>query len=205
MATPQDIESFSAITGSSAEAAKRMLEMCNDLEQAITLWYADEDLQRTVTNAAASSSAAAATSRSASRPSRPAVGREDANGVIHIDSDDDDVPMTDNDDFAGFESDNEFDPASVARAAQEEEDAAMAARLAHELNGGGSGGASGTGAGAGGLDDDGVRAPISRTTGTLVAGFGEEEEDDNGGHAAFLAHMRRRAQAQGKLASFAPL
>ncbi|KAK4167130.1 hypothetical protein QBC43DRAFT_8441 [Cladorrhinum sp. PSN259] len=194
MASAEDIDGFVGITGSSTEAARRMLEMCGDLEQAITLWFSDEDLQRSMSNPAASTSAAA-TSRSASRPSRPNVGREDAQGVIHLDSDDDDVAMTENDDLTGFESDDGHDPASVARAAQEEEDAAMAKRLQEELYGGGGAGASG--AGAGGLDDE-VRAPISRTTETLVAGYGGDDDAEDEGHAAFLAHMRRRAQAQSR-------
>ncbi|KAK3989902.1 hypothetical protein QBC44DRAFT_76039 [Cladorrhinum sp. PSN332] len=204
MVSSEDIDGFMGITSAPKEAARRMLEMCHDLEQAIILWYSDEDLQRSMLNPAPSTSSAAAPSRSASRPSRPNVGREDAQGVIHIDSDDDDVQMTENDDFAGFESDDGPDPASIARAAQEEEDAAMAKRLQEELYGGGGAGASGAGAGAGagtgGLDDDGVRAPISRTTETLVAGYGgDEDEGDDEGHAAFLAHMRRRAQAQARV------
>ncbi|KAK4226834.1 hypothetical protein QBC38DRAFT_215992 [Podospora fimiseda] len=203
MVSSQDVEGFVAITGAPKDAAERMLEMCRDLSQAVTLWYSDEDLQRSMLSppppaapATSSTGAAAATSR----PNHRNVGREDAQGVIHIDSDDDDVHMTENDDFAGFESDDENDPASVAQAAQEEEDAAMARRLQEEFYGGGASatGASGAANAAGQAEDD-VRAPISRRTETLVAGYGDDDEVDDDGHAAFMAHMRRRAQAQAQV------
>ncbi|KAL2170776.1 hypothetical protein VTG60DRAFT_4431 [Thermothelomyces hinnuleus] len=175
MATEEDINAFVGITGANRTAAERMLELCSsDLEQAVQLWFADEDLQQSLSNAGPSTTTTASRS---SRPSRPQIGREDAQGVIHIDSDDD-VPMVED------EADDGDEAAGVARRAQEEEDAAMAQRLQEELY-------SGQNAGEGG-----VRAPIARTTETLVApAYGD---DDDGGHVAILEQIRRRQQSRAR-------
>ncbi len=190
MANNEDIESFMGITGANRTAAEKILELCgSELEQAIQLWFTDEDLQRSLSNAGSSTMAAGASTTAASRsarPNRPRVGREDAQGVIHIDSDDD-VLMTED------EADDADEAVNVARQAQEEEDAAMAKKLQEELY---SGGGSGSGQ-AGGADED-VRAPMARTTETLVGGPNFDDVDD--GHAAVLEQMRRRQQARGALA-----
>lgn len=189
MASADDIANFVGITGANDEAARRMLDMCGgDLGQAIQLWYADEDLQRALSNptppaptVATSSSNANALRASSSRPNhRSRIGREDAQGVVHIDSDDDDVPMTEDDDddldmYGGAE-----EAVNVARTAQEEEDAAMAKKLQEELYSGQA------------VDEEGVRAPMARTTETLVGGYGDDGDD---GHAAILEQFRRRRQA----------
>ncbi|KAL2136193.1 hypothetical protein VTI74DRAFT_5071 [Chaetomium olivicolor] len=176
MVRDEDIESFMGITGADRRAAQQMLELCgSELEQAIQLWFNDEELQRSLTNAGPSAATAPA-SRS-SRPNRPQIGREDAQGVIHIDSDDD-IPMTEDDD-----NDDADEVANVARRAQEEEDAAMAKRLQEELYGGQSAG------------EESVRAPMARVTETLVApGY----DDDDGGHSAVLEQLRRRQQARAR-------
>ncbi|KAK4249475.1 hypothetical protein C7999DRAFT_39455 [Corynascus novoguineensis] len=170
MAAEEEIAAFVGITGANRTAAERMLELCSsDLEQAVQLWFADEELQRSLSNAGPS------TTTAPSRPNRSRIGREDAQGVIHIDSDDD-VPMTEN------EVDDGDEVAGVARRAQEEEDAAMAKRLQEELYSGQN------------ADDSGVRAPMARITETLVApAYGDDDDD---GHAAILEQMRRRQQAR---------
>jgi hypothetical protein len=183
MASEEDIESFVGITGANRTAAERVLELCgSELEQAIQLWFTDEDLQRSLSNVGPSAAAAATAPASrSSRPNRAQIGREDAEGVIHIDSDDD-VPMTED------EVDDGDEVASVARRAQEEEDAAMAKRLQDELF---------SGPGVNEPSDD-VRAPMARTTETLVGpSFGGEGDDDDG-HAAVLEQIRRRQQARGE-------
>ncbi|KAM7200220.1 hypothetical protein V8F20_005438 [Naviculisporaceae sp. PSN 640] len=180
---------FMAITGASETAARRVLEMCGgDFEQSIMLWYADEELQRSLsapdaTAAASSSTAARASSgqsRQARRQAARRAGREDENGVIHIDSDDeDDVTMTEvEDDFSDDDAEN------VARRAQEEEDAAVAQRLQEELYGN-----------QANVDDDGVRAPMARTTETLVEpGYGGYDDAQD----AMLEQLRRRQRAQAR-------
>ncbi|GAB1310704.1 UBX domain protein Ubx2 [Madurella fahalii] len=186
MADADAVESFMGITGANQTAAERMLELCgSDLAQAVQLWYTDEDLQRSLTNAG-SSTAAVGTSASASRssrPNRPQVGREDAQGVIHIDSDDD-VPMTEDESIGQFEdADDASEAANVARAAQEEEDAATAKRLQEELYSGQP------------ADEGGIRAPMARTTETLVEpAYGAA---DDGDHVAMLNYLRRSRQPRG--------
>ncbi|KAM7202730.1 UBX domain containing protein [Rhypophila sp. PSN 637] len=180
MASDNQVAEFVGITNASEHAARRIIDMCSgDVEQSIMLWFADEDLQRTLsmpeTATAASSSTSAAApagrSRQARRQAARQIGREDAQGVIHIDSDDGDVDgdveMTD---LEGSDGEDNGD-ASVARRAQEEEDAVVARRMQEELYGN-----------AQGVDEDGVRAPMARTTETLVdpvfagfGGFGGEE------------------------------
>ncbi|KAK0657024.1 hypothetical protein B0T16DRAFT_385635 [Cercophora newfieldiana] len=199
MASVEVVEAFMGITGASDDAARRMLDMCGaDFEQAVQLWFADEDLQRSLSTPAPAAAAAAgpSTSTSASRahsrpgrsrPNRPA-GREDEQGVIHLDSDDD-VEMTEDESFGGFDDgDDTFNAVNVARTAQEEEDAAMAKRLQEELYGGGA---------AGALDEEGVRAPMARTTETLVApsAYGGPDEE------AILEQVRRRQAARARPAT----
>lgn len=181
---------FMGITGASETAARRVLEMCGgDFEQSIMLWYADEELQRSLSTpgaaaASTSSTAAGASSgqnRQAERQAARRIGREDDRGVIHIDSDEEqDVTMTELED-TDYDSDDEV--ASVARRAQEEEDAAVAQRLQEELY------SNQTNA-----DEDGVRAPMARTTETLVepAYGGYDELQDT-----MLEQLRRRERAQG--------
>ncbi|KAK3362362.1 hypothetical protein B0T25DRAFT_4649 [Lasiosphaeria hispida] len=185
------MDEFMGITGASESAARHMLELCgSDLEQAIQLWFSDEELQRALSNPTPSTTAAAGPSTTASRSalrssraSRPQrAGREDAQGVIHLeDSDDDDVQMTEDESFGQFDDGDDADEAvAVARTAQEEEDAAMAKRLQEELYGGG----------PAIVDEEGVRAPMARTTETLVAPSGAYVEDTE----AILEQMRRRRQ-----------
>ena len=184
-----EVESFKGITGASDTAARRILDMCGgDLEQSVMLWYGDEDLQRSLstpdTSLPTASTTNAATSSARSRPSaRQPAGRQDAHGVIHIDSDDEDVAMTEDE---VFDSDDDMAQA-VARTAQEEEDAAIAQRLQDELY-------SGQAAG----DEDGIRAPLARTTETLVApSYNGGYEEDDGVQAAMMQRLLRRQQAQG--------
>lgn len=108
---------------------------------------------------------------------------------MHIDSDDDDdFRMLDDDGDGG-------DVASIARNAQEEEDAAMARRLQEELYG------SGPGSGA---VDDGVRAPIAQTIETLagpdLAWAMEEDREDT-----VLEQLRARQARQRRQSKLLPV
>lgn len=154
------ITSFVAITGATPEVAHGFLQLTNgDLERAVGLYFENPEL---------ASGVGAGVTESASRPvasapttrRRTNIGREDESGVIHLsdDDDDDDADFDDND-VGGTRGDRAAIEHAAA-VAQEEEDAAMAKRLQEELYQGGSGG-------TGALDD--VRAPIARTTETLVA------------------------------------
>jgi hypothetical protein len=179
------ISTFCGITGASTEVAQGFLNLSNnDVSGAIELFFENPELASNVQT---------------SVPSRPTATsettpREASREIIQIDSDDDDVMHVDDD----SDQDDAREAAQRAAAlAQEDEDAAMARRLQDELYGEG-GGQSG---GANGMGEDGVRAPIGRTTETLIAPnpAWADEEDDGGAHAAFLEQLRRRRAAPGKV------
>lgn len=89
---------------------------------------------------------------------------EDESGIVHVDSDTDD---------------NEHLPARhTASGTTFDDDAAMARRLQEEMYGG-----------PGNNDNDDVRAPMARTTETLV---GPEPDFDDDMHANILRQMRAR-------------
>ncbi|RDA90118.1 hypothetical protein CP533_2574 [Ophiocordyceps camponoti-saundersi (nom. inval.)] len=166
----ESISTFVSITGASADVARGFVQLAGgDFERAVGLYFENPDLV---------SGVGAGISGSSNPPplptsERPRLGREDSSGVIHIS--DDEGPMHIDDDY-GEEDENQ----AGTRALQEEEDAAMAKRLQEELYQGGQG------------DDGGVRAPIARTTETLIApdpAWGGDDEDMS---SAFLEEMRRR-------------
>ncbi|KAF4982611.1 hypothetical protein FZEAL_1805 [Fusarium zealandicum] len=179
----ENISTFIAITGASTDVARSFLEMtANNFERAIELFYENPDLAAGV--GAGLSSNTPPTNPTAPAPARSNPGRQDSEGIIHIDSDEDeDMQFVE-------DSDHEDERAAVAQAAalaQEEEDMAMAKRLQEELYQGNQGSGSG-----GGADD--VRAPIAPTTETLMApGWGGGDHDD-GMEAALLEQLRRRRQ-----------
>lgn len=178
----EDVEQFKTITGVAADhVAHGYLEISGgDPMQAIQLFFENPELQASFNAPAASTSASSR--QPATTPSQRLTGREDASGVIHIDSDDDDdVRMTDQ----GFGADDDEDEiAAAVRNAQEEEDAAMARRLQEEIYS--ENNASG----------DGVRAPIAQTTETLAAPDMSWGLDDDR-EAAVMEQLRRRRRAQG--------
>lgn len=181
-----NISTFIAITGASTDVARSFLEMtAGNFERAIELFYENPDLASGV--GAGLSANQPSTSQPAAAASRPNAGRQDAQGVIHIDSDDD-TDMQFIDDESDDDNDGTAAAAQAAALAQEEEDMAMAKKLQEELyrenHGPG---------GAGPADGDDVRAPIARTTETLVApGWGGGGEHDDGMEAAFLEQLRAR-------------
>lgn len=182
----ESIQHFTDITGASVDVARGFLEITGgDYQRAIELFFESPDL----VGAGVSSNPppTASTSRPPA-PRRVNVGREDASGVIHINSDDEDeedVDMQYHDDAFDVDEDERVAAAQAAAFAQEEEDAAMAKRLQEELY---------QESGSAGGD---VRAPIARTTETLVApdpSWGEEES------SAILEQLRRRRQMPSKSA-----
>ncbi|KAI0482415.1 hypothetical protein GGR56DRAFT_619832 [Xylariaceae sp. FL0804] len=177
---------FMGVTGVSEHVARGYLEISNgDPEQAIMLFFENPELQASFAAPPAAAAGGSASTRRSRPPQQQRTGREDASGVIHIDSDDDgDIPMSD-DDGGLDDDDDDGGVAAVARNAQEEEDAAMARRLQEELYG-----SQGQGAPA----EDGVRAPIARTTETLMGpGPAWAPSDDH--DEEILQEMRARQRA----------
>lgn len=182
---------FQAITGTDSEqVARGYLEISgNDPMQAIQLFFENPELASSFTTQA--NNAPSSHPAPAAQP-RATAGRQDDHGVIHIDSDDDDVEMSqpqdhrnhitipDNDD----DGDEHENIAALARQAQEDEDAAMARRLQDDMY----------------SQDpssvDGVRAPMARTTETLVAPDPSWSLNDDDRESAVLEQLRRRQQAR---------
>jgi hypothetical protein len=154
------IESFIAFTGSSADVARRYLGLTeNNPEQAIQLFFDSPDLGGD--SAAQTTAPPVPTS---TRPSRRPPGREGEESRHPVELSDDDMDV-DHDD----EDDEALRAAAVGRAADYEDDEAIARRMQEELYAGGDGG----------FDADGIRAPIGRTTETLVGGHdGHYQPDD---------------------------
>lgn len=179
------ISSFAGITGSSPEVATGFLQIAGgDLERAVALFFENPELVSGM-GAMASDRADRPTAAAAPGTARRGAAREDSSGVIHIpsDDDDDDDEMDYNYADSGAEDADDGQEAAILAAnyAQEEEDAAMAKRLQEELYG--------QGGGAGGDPEADVRAPIARTTETLVAPEAAWGPDDD---AAILEQLRRR-------------
>ncbi|KAI9650274.1 UBX domain protein Ubx2 [Ciborinia camelliae] len=175
------IEAFTSITGQSEAVARQYLGMTdNNYEQAIGLFFEAPELAGSQNDTSQQVPPHIPTS---TRPQRSTTRTmKDSSGVIDLDSDDDMEVDGDNSD----EDSEAATAAAIARAAELEDDAAMARRMQEELYAGGDA--------SGGYDADGVRAPIARTTETLVGGPGDWNADD--GHDAVMEQMRRRAQAR---------
>lgn len=173
----ESIHHFVSITGASLDVARGFLEITGgDYQRAIELYFESPDLVGA--GVSHGTAAAASTSRPAPASRGANIGREDASGVIHISDDDDDADM----DVGDFDDNDDDERAAVAQAAalaQEEEDAAMAKRLQAEMyqESGNTGGD--------------VRAPIARTTETLVAPDATWSEEES---SAILEQLRRRRQ-----------
>lgn len=163
------VAQFTEITGSTPELATQYLQLADfNIEQAMQLYFENDGAPLTQE---------APTSHSAPQPPSHSTGHQDESGVIHVDSDDD---------LAVDESRSTPRNRST-HASTFEDDAAMARRLQEEMYGGG-------GSGGGGEDD--VRAPMARTTETLV---GPEADFDDDMHASILGQLRARSQRGGKL------
>lgn len=165
------INHFMTFTGESADVARRYLGLTDNIaEQAIQLYFDSPDL-------ATSSEPSAAPIPTSTRPDVSQSSRPAPQQRAEEDDSDEDMDV-DHDE----ENDDTSTAAAVARAADYEDDEAMARRMQEELYAGGDA--------SGGYDADGVRAPIGRVTETLVDAGGDWGPDDM--HAAVLQQMRAR-------------
>lgn len=179
------VEAFTSITGQSEAVARVYLGMTdNNHEQAIGLFFEAPELA----SQNAPSQQAPPQIPTSTRPQRSTNrAQQNASGVVELDSDDD---MEVDDDNSDGDSETAT-AAAIARAAEVEDDAAMARRMQEELYSGGDA--------SGGFDAEGVRAPIARTTETLVGGPGGWDGDD-ALQSDVLEQMRLRAQRQTRAA-----
>lgn len=206
------LASFTSITGTTPDRAQQYLSLTDgNLEQAFELFYANDgaDLEGTTSsNNAQPSSSVPPIPPPSSRPPDHAHGYEDSRGVVHLDSESEgDLP----DETQVQASDRRIreQPTRSSRRSTPHvstvptppsgssetvnEDEAMARRLQEEYYGT-------AGISAGEVDPDGVRAPIARTTETLVGPDSFDASDDAEMRAAVLGqmHARRQGPSRGK-------
>lgn len=161
----EQISTFVAFTSGTPEQAQRFLALTDgNVEQAVELFFSDPSLG-TSTNAPPSNSA-------------PPANRPDP---IVID-DDDDPDLDDDVEMTGSR------PVAPSGASVED-DEAMARRLQEEMYGG-------AGSGGGGRRDDmdaeGVRAPMARTTETLVGPNADWRDDPGTMNTAIMEQLAAR-------------
>lgn len=179
---------FCAITGATPQVARHFLSIADgDPSQAIQLFFDSPDLASAATEVSQQPPPVAVAS------SRPPVksssgGREDEHGVVHLDSDSDDMTMDETDDNILETTHTPPLPTSTTgpQGSAYEDDEAMARRLQEEMYAGGDM--------ARDYDLDGVRAPLARTTETLVgpgADWGPDDVQSN-----VLQQMRQRGAAR---------
>lgn len=175
------IANFTAITSAPAERAQRYLQLSEgNLEAAIQLFFESPDLDIPT----------AATSQAPPPPpasTRPRVGHprgfvEDDDGVVHVpsDDDDDDIDMMDT---------PPPPPAASRPVANVDDDAELARRLQEEFYGQGSGV-------SGGFDPEAVRAPMARTSETLVGPDADWGTDPGEMRAAIADQLRMRERVR---------
>lgn len=163
------ISTFCAITETDPQRAQQYLQLTDgNVEQAVELFFSNPDL----------GASAAATTATAPTQSN----RDDPITIDDDDMEDADVQETGSRQVGG---------------ATFEDDEAMARRLQEEMYGAGGGGGGGGGGGFGGTaDEDGVRAPMARTTETLVGPGSDWRDDPSQMNAAIAEQLLSRQRRQ---------
>jgi hypothetical protein len=173
------ISMFTELTGASPGQAQQYLSLADDnVEQAIQLFF------ETGGSLATEAPQTSAPPQSAPRPppSRSRAYAEDEDGVVHLDSDDEE------DDFDMGGTDEAAAPQTGGPSTEDDE--AMARRLQQELY-----------AGAG-RDPEGVRAPIARQTETLVGpGSAPWAGDEEAVETMIAQHNAARVAARAQRAA----
>ena len=202
------IAQFASITGSSPAIAAQYLRLAeNHTEQAIELFYANEGADLEPSSQPVHSQPPPIPAPS-TRPTGHGRGYQDEEGVVHLDSDQEDPDYSDNDDIEVTRH-NQREPLtaggptstlqtssgatpSVGQAPMAvDDDEAIARRLQEELYG--VAGRS-VGGGAEAVDEHGYRAPIARTTETLVGQGSFDPSDEEEMRAAVMGQMAARRQ-----------
>lgn len=202
------IVQFASITGSSPTLAAQYLRLAdNNTEQAIELFYANEGADLEPSSQLPHSSHPQPISAASSRPTGHRQGYQDEEGVVHLDSDQEDPDYSEHD--VEVVRQNQGEPSTAGRSTSMlqdsssatppvgqasmavDDDEAMARRLQEELYGvtGRSGGD-----GAEMVDEHGYRAPIGRTTETLVGQGSFDPTDEDEMRAAVMEQMVARRQ-----------
>ncbi|KAL6716284.1 UBX domain protein Ubx2 [Lecanora helva] len=205
------IAQFAGITGSSDHTAAQYLRLAEgNTEAAIELFYANEgaDLETTSSQSHHPEATRTAVPPISTRPISDRHGYEDDEGVVHIDSDQDDHEDTDGDGDVEITSETQRrapmagEPSSLPgdtshtrpSAGALDDDEAMARRLQEEFYG-----AAGRSSSNGNLNSEVVdeyryRAPLGRTTETLVGPGSFDPSNAEEMRAAVSQQMMARRQ-----------
>lgn len=193
---------FVSITGTKPETARQYLGFTdNDVQQAIELFFANEgaDLEATSASNPPSSSNPPPIPDPSTRPLGSSSGQRDSDGIVHIDSD----PESDSLEYSNppVSGTGRRQPAGAGRTGPAphtpsaptppqrasgpvDDDEAFARQLQQEMYG------------EAGMDNvvdpEGVRAPIARTTETLVGPDSFDPDDPEDMNAAVLQQIRAR-------------
>ena len=204
------IAQFASITGSSPTLAAQYLRLAdNNTEQAIELFYANEGADLESSSQPPHSSHPPPNPAPSTRPTGHRRGYQDEDGVVHLDSDQEDPDYFDDDNDSDALRQNQQQPSTAVRAASAlqtssdatprpgqapiavDDDEALARRLQEEFYG-----AAGRSSGGGSemVDEHGYRAPIARTTETLVGPGSFDPADEDEMRAAITERMAARRQ-----------
>lgn len=194
------VAQFTAITGTTLDIANQYLRLTDgNMQQAIELFFASDGVDLAGPTSTTRGSQAPPISSASTRPSGRRSAYEDEDGIVHVDSD---PEISDGDEpevtahnsrsvpavarsISAVHTPASATPATGRASGEIDEDEAMARRVQEELYAGGDQGGSG--------DAEGIRAPLGRTTETLV---GPESydilSDADEMRAAVLEQMRAR-------------
>ena len=201
------IAQFTAITAATPGIAAQYLRLSgSDIEQAIQLFYANDgaDLEPAGANHAPT------VPPSSTRPPGQGHSYTDGEGVVHLDSEDDNDPDYTGEDEVETASARARVPASRAQGSQQntpatetppvDDDEALARRLQEEDYGGyeDRGGKNAM------FDEHGYRAPIARTTQTLVGPDSFDPSNAEEMRAAVMEQMMARRQARAPRGNASP-
>lgn len=193
------LATFTSITGTTPDRAAQYLGLTEgDVQQAIEFFYANDgaELEGPNSSTPAHTSQAPPVPPQQTRPRSNRQAYEDDDGVVHIDSDVDseiDVEPSSQERRQAFVAGSSISNAHLPSNSMPpldpgsrdvEADEALARRLQEEFYGG-------TGV-VNELGDDGIRAPMARTTETLVGSDSFDANDAEQMHAAVLEQMRAR-------------
>ena len=203
------IAQFASITGSSPALAAQYLRLADsNTEQAIELYYANDGADLEPSTQTPLPSQPPSIPAPSTRPIGRGRGYQDQEGVVHLDSDQEDLDYSDTDDvevlrqsrrepttvggpISTLQTSSSATPPAGQATMAVDDDEAVARRLQEEFYGA----AGRTGGGvAETLDEHGYRAPIARTTETLVGQGSFDPTDDDEMRAAVMEQMAARRQ-----------
>ena len=197
------VAQFVSFTSSTPERAAQYLRLTDgDIQQAIELYFVNDgnDPSGSTSSTHPQSPQPPSVPPPRTRPPGYRQGYEDEQGVVHLDSDPDDSDdyqpqITESSSRHAAISDRprsaihtppSLTPPNARTSTSVDDDEAMARRLQEEIY-------TGTGAGAE-IGPRGIRAPIGRTTETLVGPGSFDADDEDEMRAAVLEQMRARQQ-----------